>query len=111
MNSYWIKVALGLTVVSLPFLFAAIKKKISWQFFWSWTLTSIFATLSFLFLQHRIEANVDSKTKLIISMIMGAAFVCVGIYLRTIKSNIPKRMSWLFIVFGIAWALVSISQS
>ncbi|MEZ4846406.1 MAG: hypothetical protein R2877_05530 [Bdellovibrionota bacterium] len=91
MNSYWIKVALGLTIVSLPFLFAAIKKKISWQFFWSWTFTSVFATLSFLFIQHRIEANVDPQTKLIISMIMGATFVSVGIYMRTIKSKVPKK--------------------
>lgn len=110
MNAYWLKVAIGLVIVSLPFLFAAIQKKISWQFFWSWTLTSIFATLSFLFIQHRIETNVDPQTKLLISMIMGAAFVAVGLYMRTIKSKVPQRMAWLFIVFGIAWALLSIPK-
>jgi ABC-type iron transport system FetAB permease component len=108
MQTYWLKVGLGLLIVSIPFLYAAIQKKISWQFFWSWTFTSVFATLSFLFVQNRIEANVNPQTKLIISMIMGAAFVGVGIYLRSIKSKIPKRVSWLFIVFGIAWALLSI---
>jgi hypothetical protein len=111
MNTYWLKVALGLAVVSLPFLFAAIQKKISWQFFWSWTFTSVFATLSFLFIQNRIEANVDPQTKLIISLIMGAAFVAVGLYMRTIKSKMPNRIAWLFIVFGIAWALLSLPRS
>ena len=110
MHTYWIKVGLGLLIVSLPFLFAAIQKKISWQFFWSWTFTSIFATLSFLFVQHRIEANVNPNTKLVIALLMAAAFVGVGIYMRSIKSNIPRRISWLFIVFGIAWALLSLQS-
>jgi hypothetical protein len=108
LNAYWLKIALGLLIVSSPFLIAAIQKKISWQFFWSWTLTSVFATLTFLFVQHSIEKHVDPKTKMIISFGTGIVFMGVGLYMRTIQSSTVRNVGWLFVIFGFAWIFLSI---
>lgn len=99
---------LGLFVVSLPFLFAAIQKKISWQFFWSWTLTSVFATLTFLFTLHNIDKKLEPQTKFMISMGFGMVFVLTGLYMRRIQSPVVRKMGWLFIVFGVAWSFLSL---
>jgi len=108
LHSYWLKIALGLLVVSLPFLIAALQKRISWQFFWSWTLTSVFSTLSFLFVQRFIDKNFDSETKLLISFGVGTGAIAIGLYMRTIQSANIRNIGWLFVIFGFCWIMLSL---
>lgn len=108
MNTYWLKLGIGLFLVSVPFLILAFQKKIPWIFFFSWTFTSVFSTLTFLLVQNAIEKNLNEKTKLIISIALGLMFVALGSYMKKIQSENVKKMSWLFIVFGAAWIVLSI---
>lgn len=94
--------------MSIPFLVAAIRKKIPWLFFWSWTFTSVFSTLTFLLVQNAIEKNLSDQTKLIVSVVLGLMFAILGFYMRTIQSANIQRMGWLFIIFGLAFVVLSI---
>lgn len=96
-----------MVIVSLPFLIGAFRGKISWRFFISWTLTSVFATLTIFFLKRTMEKNLDEKQKLITSIILGIVFMAIGAYLRTIRSYNLKVIGLMFIAFGVLWIALS----
>lgn len=99
---------LGLLIVSLPFLIAALQKKILWRVFISWTLTSIFATLSFLFGRSAIEKYFDPKMKLWVLFGIGILCICVGLYMRRVQSATVRNIGWIFVIFGFGWVMMSI---